>query len=386
MLVLDVTGSMGDRLSTATQKIVALRDAVMALYDELRADPDPARSERHAAALRRRALFDARSTSAALIRDVNPDYIADKRRPTSRAWPITTISRSTISRRCSRRSPGRRRPMRARSRNRTATNMAATSAFSGFSPSATTGGGPAPTDDLDPHLLEQRDRPASTGAGRASDTSGSNRTCRRRYVQTNTSYTANYYYRSSGYTYQEEPVDVSDYKMGGPITIATDRRRPGRGRRQLRPASDLPTRRDRRGHDHRCDLERLHRGARDRRHDHDHLGLHHPERRLRPPHQPHPDQRRDALAADDPGALLRAGRLGNDSVWHRALPGRGAAAGARGPLGNMQTYVNGLLPTGNTYHDTGMIWGARMISNARHLRRQPRHVQRHAGRRATSSS
>ena len=30
---------------------------------------------------------------------------------------------------------------------------------------------------------------------------------------------------------------------------------------------------------------------------------------------------------------------------------------------DMQTYVNGLLPTGNTYHDTGMIWGARMISS-----------------------
>lgn len=28
----------------------------------------------------------------------------------------------------------------------------------------------------------------------------------------------------------------------------------------------------------------------------------------------------------------------------------------------MQTYVDGLLPTGNTYHDIGMIWGARFIS------------------------
>ena len=29
----------------------------------------------------------------------------------------------------------------------------------------------------------------------------------------------------------------------------------------------------------------------------------------------------------------------------------------------MQTYVNALKPTGNTYHDIGMIWGARMISS-----------------------
>lgn len=31
---------------------------------------------------------------------------------------------------------------------------------------------------------------------------------------------------------------------------------------------------------------------------------------------------------------------------------------------DMQTYVNNLQPTGSTYHDTGMIWGARMISDA----------------------
>lgn len=30
----------------------------------------------------------------------------------------------------------------------------------------------------------------------------------------------------------------------------------------------------------------------------------------------------------------------------------------------MQTYVNSLTPTGSTYHDYGMIWGARMISSA----------------------
>ena len=66
MLVLDTTGSMdwdinGNSTSVdANRKITALRDAVMALYDELRADPDPARSERPAAALRRRSLFDAR--------------------------------------------------------------------------------------------------------------------------------------------------------------------------------------------------------------------------------------------------------------------------------------------------------------------------------------
>jgi hypothetical protein len=31
---------------------------------------------------------------------------------------------------------------------------------------------------------------------------------------------------------------------------------------------------------------------------------------------------------------------------------------------DMLTYVNALQPTGSTYHDIGMIWGARMISGA----------------------
>jgi hypothetical protein len=32
--------------------------------------------------------------------------------------------------------------------------------------------------------------------------------------------------------------------------------------------------------------------------------------------------------------------------------------------GNMESYVQALAPTGNTYHDIGMIWGARLLSNA----------------------
>ena len=81
MLVLDITGSMAGTSTAITrhrrqQKITALRDAVMALYDELRADPDPARRERPAAALRHRALFDD-GERRRLIRGENPAYLAD---------------------------------------------------------------------------------------------------------------------------------------------------------------------------------------------------------------------------------------------------------------------------------------------------------------------
>ena len=30
--------------------------------------------------------------------------------------------------------------------------------------------------------------------------------------------------------------------------------------------------------------------------------------------------------------------------------------------GNMESYVQSLTPVGSTYHDIGMIWGARMLS------------------------
>ena len=30
---------------------------------------------------------------------------------------------------------------------------------------------------------------------------------------------------------------------------------------------------------------------------------------------------------------------------------------------DMLTYVNALTPTGSTYHDIGMLWGARLLSS-----------------------
>ena len=55
----------------------------------------------------------------------------------------------------------------------------------------------------------------------APDTSGTNRSCRRRYVEIDTTYQTVVHWESTGWTYRQESVDVSDYKMGTPVTMAT---------------------------------------------------------------------------------------------------------------------------------------------------------------------
>ncbi|PKN45786.1 MAG: hypothetical protein CVU59_08010 [Deltaproteobacteria bacterium HGW-Deltaproteobacteria-17] len=51
---------------------------------------------------------------------------------------------------------------------------------------------------------------------------------------------------------------------------------------------------------------------------------------------------------------------------NQARPGYTCPAPARRlaeiTRGDLQTYVNSLVPTGQTYHDIGMVWGARFIS------------------------
>jgi Flp pilus assembly protein TadG len=75
MLVLDVTGSMADTLN-GTQKIVALRDATMALYDELA----PIQTQLQAAGMRLRygvVPYSSTVNVGALIRAANPAYLVN---------------------------------------------------------------------------------------------------------------------------------------------------------------------------------------------------------------------------------------------------------------------------------------------------------------------
>ena len=252
----------------------------------------------------------------------------------------------------------------ARSRSRTATNMAATSASDASAraqPAAT--GGPPPR-DLDATFSNDEAPGVDWGWTGASDTSGTSRSCRRRYVETDTTYTTaivtTYRLGSSESTRQRST------SWATPVTIATRRRRrrrdvsgnydPRRAAAAVGTGVDTTTRH----------LERLHRGARDGQHDHRRLRLHDPGRRLRPQHQPdsRPTTRRAGGRCGRTVDLAPPARDGDAAPAWRARPARRRrGACRRGPAANMQTYVNALDPTGSTYHDIGMIWGARMISN-----------------------
>jgi Flp pilus assembly protein TadG len=110
VLVLDVTGSMLNDVNdnptsnTADQKITALRDAVMALYDELR----PIQTQLEAAGMRLRYSIVPYSSSVnvgRLIYDVNPNYIVNSAEYQSRQ-PIYTVTQANVTQSACSTNPG----------------------------------------------------------------------------------------------------------------------------------------------------------------------------------------------------------------------------------------------------------------------------------------
>ena len=384
------------------QKIVALRDAVMALYDELAPIQTQLAANGLQAALRRRALFEHGQCRQPDPRG-EPDLSADSVDYQTRVAAVTTSDADTISAipRHAAQTPVDPDLRRARSRSPTATNMAATSASRGFSPSADHRRRPGAGADLDARLLEQRMRPGvRLGLDGRADTSGTNRSCRRRYVADRHDLRPTAITTTNDWIYEPESVDVSHYKMGNsghdrrPATrrrttaMTARRRRPAtydraRARRGRRPAIGTQT----------VDLERLHRGARDDQHDHaPRSGYTIPAQRLRPRHQPASrPTTRHALAADVPG---RSSIAAPPARPGRAAAPRWPARPARPRRGgctawtraDMLTYVNALTPDrqhlSRHRHDLGRADDL----ERRHLRRQPGHLRRHARARATSSS
>ena len=262
MLVLDVTGSMADNLN-GTQKIVALRDAVMALYDELR----PIQTQLEANGMRLRYGVVPYSTTVnvgALLRSVNPDYIADN--PTYRSRvanyddleveyiprlnpppAVTQNYASSISQAMRQygrtRLTGFTRPARGvvpRPRHMDARSIRTTIAgVMGLVGIRHVGQHPLLPAALRPdqhelHANYYYDRPATPG--------GRNR--RRQRLQ----------------------------RAGRSRWLPTGAAGSGRGSFDAFHCDRC----HRRGDDHAAGLERLHRRARDRRHDHAHFGLHYP--------------------------------------------------------------------------------------------------------------
>ncbi len=366
MLVLDVTGSMGNTIN-GTQKIVSLRDAVMALYDEL----TPIQTQLQANGMRLRYGIVPYSTTVnvgSLIRAVNPAYLTDS---------ITYNSRvSNFNQQIAEYSTNPQPPSAPVSQTYSSSisqsdcdKYGRNVSFSGFTPSATTGGGPPPTTTWTRTFSNDESSGVDWGWSGATDTSGTNRSCRRRYVETDTTYVVNgYHYESSGYLYQQEPLDVSQYKLGNSVSYATSVPTTGVGAAQTDVGGtydplEIVSAQGVTGISttnvtwNGCIQER------------DTVNTITASSGYTIPVGAY-DLDINLIPSSDatrwrpmfPQLYWRSDNHNNVGTGNAPCPAaaRRLQAWTRTDL---LAYVNALSPTGNTYHDVGMIWGARLLSN-----------------------
>jgi Flp pilus assembly protein TadG len=357
VLVLDVTGSMAQSLA-GTPKIDSLKDAVMALYDALA----PVQTQLAANGLRLRygvVPYSSTVNVGGLIRGVNPAYIADNVEYQTRVAnystptyigtpgtpqpPVEEIYGSSISQSdCD---------LYGQNKN-----------FGSFNKSAATGGGPPPATTWARAFSNNEAAGTDWGWPGAADTTTNKRSCRRRYVETDTTYITDYTF--TNYSYEPESVDVSQFKLGNPVRIAT-------------------------ANDGRVDIaalkDPLELAA-------DGIGVSSAsvtwsgcieERQTVSSITPASGYTIPSTAFDLDVNLIpttdaqRWRPMWDDIEYVRAAGSASAAAGvsmngtacpaaarrlASWTRGDLQTYINTLTPTGSTYHDIGMIWGARLIS------------------------
>lgn len=368
ILVLDVTGSMLQDVNgnstgnSSNRKITALREAVMALYDELR----PIQTQLEANGLRLRygiVPYSSAVNVGHLIRGVNPDYIRDDAEYHTRVanynTPVHTPHVGEPGSPVVQQYPS---SISQSDCDRYGRNVR----FGSFSPSATTGGGPAPN----PTWTRTYSNNEATGVDwgwPGSDTSGSTRSCRRRYVETETTYTTEY--RFTNWVYEAESIDLTDFKSGSSVQYATSNNgrvaTPGVYDMQelAQNGIDVSTSSTSwRG----CIEERdtvhtitassgytIPNNAYDLQIN---LVPHNDATRWRP-HWPQIVHRRSLNTTSASSGTAMASQ--DESYWACPNEARRLAAFSRTA---MESYVNGLDAIGGTYHDIGMLWGARLIS------------------------
>jgi Flp pilus assembly protein TadG len=357
MLVLDVTGSMDDDINgnstsvEANRKITALRDAVMALYDQLA----PIQTQLEANGLRLRYGAVPYSTTVnvgALIREVNPAYLSDLTSYPTRIGDYDDYQTNRVT--------DQNSDTQTYGSSISSTECDKYGVNAGY---PTLNGQPAPTGGPAPAPVTTVTY-ARRDWGETGDTSGTNRTCRRRRTTTVTQTG----YFASRWFWEQRDVDTSQFKMGTPVLIGTRNSNDESENAENGASSTqgefnpvqvgqhvvgaLSTSVTWNG----CIVERdtvntitstsgytIPSGA----HDLDiNLIPNSNATRWRPqwPAVYFPTNSNSSLggvACPTASRRLRA--------WTRA---------------DLLTYVNTLDPGGNTYHDTGMIWGARMISRA----------------------
>jgi len=361
LLVLDVTGSMSTALDGST-RIVALRDAVMALYDQLA----PIQAQLEAAGLRLRygiVPYSSTVNVGELLRDANVNNLAEEAEYSTISANYNTPVYVP--------QPGTPEPAVEQIYNRTISRSDCDKYgqnidFSGFTASPTTGGGPAPNPTWSRSFENNESAGVDWGWPGAAVTSGTNRTCRRRYVEVDTTYTTEY--RFTNFDYRTESIDISPFRTGNTARVAVD----------FNGTVATPGRRD------------LFELARDG------IGV----------STGTTTWNGCIIERDTVNTITTTSPVGvgdipanafdlninlvptnDDTRWRPMLPDitfrrtagsttstSGAMASSYCPVGarrlnawtrgNLLSYVNSLQPVGSTYHDIGMIWGARMISNA----------------------
>jgi len=236
MLVLDTTGSMDNDVNDVAttndslRKITALRDAVMAMYDSL----SGIQTQLEANGMRLRygvVPYSSTVNVGALIRAVNPSYLVDSWTYQSRVANYNTLNSSS--------SAGAQywEIYTATAPYYTQNAALATSIsqgnclsfmknqnFTGFTatPTNPTSGGPPPASTVVASFPQDGSATAGGTSGEwgwtgAPVTSGTLRSCRRLRVDTTTTY--NYTFTDD--TYRPVTYDVSQFKLGNPVTIAT---------------------------------------------------------------------------------------------------------------------------------------------------------------------
>lgn len=340
MLVLDVTGSMaddvnGNNASPPNRKIDNLRTAVLALYDELK----PAQDELEGRGLRLRYGVVPYSTNAnvgAAVMAANASYIADNGDYQSRE-PVWAYATGTTAP-----TPLSMQTYGSSISSSNCVKYGNNQSFSGFS------GGPNPQSSGTPPNDVTMTTYSYGDWGATGDTSGTSRTCRRNRSYTVTSYTT----VDNGappvftgnWTYKQMNFDTSAFKTGASTPVPS--RIPGTTQNAIwngcideRQTVDTIT---------SSSGFTVPAGALD-------LNINlvpNSDASRWKPFWPEVVYRRAAGSVSaTTGSLV--------SNHPCPAPARSLQAWARTDL---STYLNTLSPTGNTYHDIGMIWGARMLS------------------------
>lgn len=214
VLVLDVTGSMADPID-GTPKIDALEDAVLALYDELA----PIQTQLATQGLRLRygiVPYSSTVNVGHLLVAEDPSYVTDSTTYPSRVANFNTAGGSFAA----------NTPTSSSAWQTNSSSISSTDCQNWVQASAVDGGGPAPTATTRTSYRGSSSSAtyvASTNWGwsGASDTSGTTRSCRRwRTVETTTySWTGRVF---TNWIYRQEAYDTSQFKTGSSITLATN--------------------------------------------------------------------------------------------------------------------------------------------------------------------